>query len=186
LNSSEEKTKHDTHKFELIYSQDKIAQRIKELGREISKDYKDKEPILVGVLKGCILFFADLIREISVPIELEFVNASSYNGGIDPDEDVIMSSGPKISLTGRHILLVEGIVDSGHTAVEIIKKIKLEEPASVEMVSLINKPECRKMPVKVKYIGFEAEDHFLIGYGLDQGQKYRNLPFIGRVLNSNK
>ncbi len=186
MNSSEEKTMDDTRKFELIYSQDKIAQRIRELGNQISRDYKDREPVLIGVLKGCILFFADLIREISVPIELEFVNASSYNGGIEPDEDVVMGGGPKISLTGRHVLLVEGVVDSGHTAVEIIKRIKLEEPASVEMVSLLNKPKCRKMPVDVKYVGFEAEDYFVIGYGLDQGQKYRNLPFIGRVLNNNK
>ncbi|RKX17063.1 MAG: hypoxanthine phosphoribosyltransferase, partial [Candidatus Zixiibacteriota bacterium] len=115
----------DTRKFELVYSQDKIAQRTKELGNQISKDYKDKEPVLIGVLKGCILFFSDLIREISIPIELEFVNASSYNGGTEPDEHVVMGSGPKISLSGRHVLLVEGVVDSGHTAVEIIKKIKL-------------------------------------------------------------
>jgi hypoxanthine phosphoribosyltransferase len=186
LNSSEEKTKKNTRKFELIYSQDKIAQRIRELGNHISQDYKDKEPVLVGVLKGCILFFADLIREISIPIELEFVNASSYNGGTERDKSVILGDGPRISLTGRHVLLVEGVVDSGHTAVEIIKQIKLEEPASVEMVTLLNKPKGRELPVKIKYIGFEAEDYFVIGYGLDQSQKYRNLPFIGRVLNNNK
>ncbi|MCP4706488.1 MAG: hypoxanthine phosphoribosyltransferase [candidate division Zixibacteria bacterium] len=185
MNSSEEKTLTDTRKFELIYSQDKIAERIKELGNQISQDYKEKDPVLIGVLKGCILFFADLIREISVPIELEFVNASSYNGGVEPDKDVVLSSGPKISLTGRHVLLVEGVVDSGHTAVEIMKQVRLEDPASVEMVSLLNKPKCRKMPVEIKYIGFEAEDYFVIGFGLDQGQKYRNLPFIGRVLNNN-
>jgi len=186
LNSSEEKTMEDTRKFELIYSQDKIAQRIKELGIQISTDYADKEPVLIGVLKGCILFFADLIREISIPIELEFVNASSYNDGIEPNEEVILGGGPKISLAGRHVLLVEGVVDSGHTAVEIMKQVKLEKPASVEMVSLLNKPKCRKMPVEIKYIGFDAEDYFVIGFGLDQSQKYRNLPFIGRVLNNNK
>jgi len=186
LNSSEEKTAYDRRKFELLYSQDVIARRIKELGKEISEDYKDKDPILIGVLKGCILFFADLIRKISIPIELEFVNASSYNGGTERDEEVITGDNPRISLTGRHILLVEGIVDSGHTAIKMLKQIKLEEPASVEIVTLLNKPAGREMPIDIKYIGFETEDYFVIGYGLDQSQKYRNLPFIGRVLNNDK
>jgi len=186
LNSSKEKARNDARKFELLYSQDVIARRIKEMGRQISRDYKDKDPVFLGVLKGCILFLADLIRNISIPIELEFINASSYNDGVERDKEVIMDGGPRISLTGRHVLLVEGIVDSGHTAVEIFKKIKLEEPASIEMVSLLNKPNCRKMPVEIKYVGFEAKDYFLIGFGLDQAQKYRNLPFIGRVLTKDK
>jgi len=186
LNSSKEKSKYDTHKFELIYSQDVIARKIKELGKRISSDYKGKDPVLIGVLKGCILFFADLIRNITIPVELEFINASSYNGGIEPDENVIMGKGPIISLTDRHILIVEGVVDSGHTVIELIDRLKLEHPASVEIVTLLDKPQGRKIPVNIKYVGFEAEDFFVIGFGLDQAQKYRNLPFIGRVLNKDK
>lgn len=183
MNLSEKKEKPKTHKFELLYSQDKIARRIKELGEQISGDYAGKNPILIGVLKGCTIFLADLIRQISEPIEIDFVDASSYNGGESRDENIIFSREPEKTLTGRHVLLVEGVVDSGHTAQEISRLVKLQEPASIEIVTLLDKSKCRKMPVDIKYRGFEAGDYFVIGYGLDQDQKYRNLPFIGRVLN---
>jgi hypoxanthine phosphoribosyltransferase len=183
LNLSEKKENLETHKFELLYSQDKIGRRIKQLGKQISRDYAGKNPILIGVLKGCLIFLADLVRQISEPIEIDFVDASSYNGGEIRDDEVIFSREPEKALTGRHILLVEGVVDSGHTALEITRLIKLQEPASIEIVTLLDKSKCRKIPVEIKYRGFEAEDYFVIGYGLDQDQKYRNLPFIGRVLN---
>lgn len=171
------------HKFELLFAQDKIAQRIKEIGRQISRDYAEKDPILIGVLKGCVIFLADLIRNISIPVELEFISASSYNGDLLAENEVIMAGGPAVSIAGRHILLVEGIVDSGHTVQVIINRLKLQEPASIEVVTLLDKPECRKIDVDIKYKGFDAGSHFVIGFGLDAAQKYRNLPFIGKVVN---
>jgi hypoxanthine phosphoribosyltransferase len=171
-----------THKFDLLYPQDKIARRIIEIGAEISRDYADKDPILIGVLKGCVIFLADLVRHINIPIELEFISASSYNGNFKPENQVMMSGGPKVSVRGRHLLLVEGVVDSGHTMASIIEWLKTQEPASVEIVTLLDKPACRKVAVDIKYIGFDAGENFVIGFGLDAAQKYRNLPFIGKVV----
>ncbi|MCX6826931.1 MAG: hypoxanthine phosphoribosyltransferase [candidate division Zixibacteria bacterium] len=171
-----------THKFELLFTQDKIARRIKEIGKQLSQDYADKDPILVGVLKGSIIFLADLIRNISIPIELEFISASSYNGSLEAETNVTMAGGPKGSIKGRHILLIEGIVDSGQTIQAIIDHLKLQEPASIEVVTLLDKPSCRKMDVDIKYKGFDAGENFVIGFGLDAAQKYRNLPFIGKVI----
>jgi hypoxanthine phosphoribosyltransferase len=171
-----------THKFELLYPQDKIARRIKELGAQISTDYADKDPILIGVLKGCVIFLADLIRNINIPIELEFISASSYNGNFKPENQVMMSGGPKVSVRGRHLLLVEGVVDSGNTVASLIDWLKTQEPASIEIVTLLDKPTCRKVKVDIKYFGFDAGEHFVIGFGLDAAQKYRNLPFIGKVV----
>ena len=170
-------------KFDLLFSQDKIAEKIREMGKRITADYEHKNPILIGVLKGCIVFMADLIRNISTPVEIEFISASSYSNGQIPDDKVILSGGPDISLTGRHILLVEGIVDSGNTVISLINSLKLMEPASIEIVTLLDKPKCREVDIDIKYIGFDAGDDFVIGYGLDESQKYRNLPFIGKVLN---
>jgi hypoxanthine phosphoribosyltransferase len=183
LTSSEEKEAVKTQKFELLYPQDLIARRIKELGNQISRDYANKELVLIGVLKGCIIFLADLVRHIKLPVELEFISASSYNGNSAPDADVVMMGGPKSSLAGRHVLLVEGVVDSGHTVLELTKHLKLLEPASIEVVTLLDKPGSRKDQTKIKYVGFKTENHFVIGFGLDAAQKYRNLPFIGKVVD---
>lgn len=170
------------HKFDLLYSQDKISAKIKELGKRISKDYADKDPILIGVLKGCIIFMADLIRNISIPLEIEFICASSYNNGRIPDGEVILAGGPNISIRGRHVLLIEGIVDSGSTVKALLERLRIQEPVSIEVATLIDKPSCHSDDIHIKYVGFEAGDVFVIGYGLDDSQKYRNLPFIGKVI----
>jgi hypoxanthine phosphoribosyltransferase len=172
----------ETHKFELLLAQDKIARRIREMGQEISQVYEGKDPILIGVLKGCIIFLADLVRSITIPVELEFISASSYSNGRTPEDKVTMAGGPGISLTGRHIILVEGVVDSGRTIRTIIDHLRRQEPASIEIVTLLDKPKGRQMEVDIKYIGFDAGEDFVIGFGLDESQKYRNLPFVGRVI----
>jgi len=183
LNLSKERTT-GKHKFELLYPQDILDKRIKELGHEISEDYADKEPVLIGVLKGCVVFLADLIRNISVPIEMEFILASSYTEGHASNNHVATAGGSEIPLTGRHLLIVEGVVDSGQTIAAIIKNLKKQNPASIEIVSLLDKPSCRTVDVDVKYVGFDAGDNFVIGFGLDESQRYRNLPFIGKVVNN--
>ncbi|HDL04518.1 MAG TPA: hypoxanthine phosphoribosyltransferase [candidate division Zixibacteria bacterium] len=173
----------ELHKLELLLPQDKIAKVIKKLGRQISEDYEDKDPILIGVLKGCVVFMADLVRSISVPIEMEFISASSYANGRTPEEKVDMSGGPEISIKGRHVLIVEGVVDSGRTVQTIIGQLRQKEPASIEIVTLLDKSKCRLVDIDIKYRGFDVGDDFVIGYGLDEAQKYRNLPFIGKVAN---
>lgn len=178
-----EKDFQEAHKFELLLPQDEIAQRIKQLGIQISRDYDDKDPILIGVLKGCIIFMADLIRSISIPVELEFISATSYSNGRIRDETVEMAGGPDVSLAGRHLIIVEGVVDSGRTVRTIVDRLRLQEPASIEIVTLLDKPECRQTEIGIKYRGFEAGRDFVIGFGLDESQKYRNLPFVGKVIN---
>jgi len=173
----------EKHKFELLYPQDLLARRIKEMGQQISDDYEGKNPLFIGVLKGCIVFMADLIRHIAVPMEIDFISASRYIDGQPPRDKVELAGQPNLRLTGRHILIVEGVVDSGITARAILENLRSQEPASIEIVTLLDKKKCRKVPVDIKYAGFNAGDNYVIGYGLDMDQKYRNLAFIGRVLN---
>ena len=167
--------------FELLFSQDRIEEKIRELGREISRDYANKNPVLLGVLKGCFIFMADLIRAINVPSEAEFISAHSYGSATEPGE-LTLSGGPQVSLKNRHILMVEGVVDTGRTALSILDALKRMEPASVEIVTLLNKTGRRESEIDIKYAGFEVSNDFVIGYGLDHGQLYRNLPFIGKVI----
>jgi hypoxanthine phosphoribosyltransferase len=168
--------------FEVLLDQDQIARRIAEIGRQISNDYAAQTPVLVGVLKGGVLFLADLMREIKLPMELEFVSAASYRHGTTPSDNVVLGGDLSISLKGRYVLIVEGVVDSGKTVSAILEQIQKSRPASVEVVTLIDKPASHRMKLDIKYKGFSIGNDFVIGFGLDNTQKYRNLPFIGRVI----
>ena len=176
-----EKSKLKAHTFELLFPQDRIENKVRDLGRRISSDYNGKNPLLLGVLKGCFVFMADLVRSVTIASEIDFISAHSYGEGVDPGR-LKLSGGPDISLKGRHVLLVEGVVDTGRTAQSIIKTIKSMEPASVEIVTLLDKRGRRELEIDIKYAGFEIQNDFVIGYGLDHGQMYRNLPFIGKVI----
>jgi len=169
--------------FELLLDQRVIHRRIEELGRQITADYAGQIPVLIGVLKGCVIFMADLIREIKLPVELEFVSAASYRKGIRREEDVVVGGGISIPLEGRQVLLVEGVVDSGRTVSMVLEKIRKMEPASVEVVTLLDKPGSHRTKLDVKYKGFSVGNEFVIGFGLDNTQQYRNLPFVGRLLD---
>lgn len=171
--------------FELLFPQDRIEQRIRDLGRRISADYAGKNLVILGVLKGGFIFMADLIRSISVPLVVEFISANSYGSTTDPGQ-LIVSGGPIRSLRGRHVLLVEGVVDTGRTARSVMTALKRLEPSSVEIVTLLNKTSRREGDLTVKYYGFDVGDDFVIGYGLDHNQLYRNLPFIGKVIMKQK
>ena len=171
--------------FELLFSQDRIEGRIRDIGRQISRDYKDKNPILLGVLKGCFIFMADLIRAVTIPSEVEFISAHSYGTDTEPGE-LTLSGGPEVSLRNRHILMVEGVVDTGRTALSILGSLKRMEPASIEIVTLLNKTGRRESDIYIKYSGFDVGNDFVIGYGLDHGQLYRNLPFIGKVIEKKR
>ncbi|MEZ5358147.1 MAG: hypoxanthine phosphoribosyltransferase [Candidatus Zixiibacteriota bacterium] len=167
--------------FELLFPQNEIERVIASMGKRLSKDYAGKNPIFLGVLKGCFVFMADLVRAMSVPIEAEFISAHSYGSGMNPGK-LTLSGGSDVSLKGRHILLVEGVVDTGRTVVSIVETIKSMEPASVEIVTLLDKTGRRESPIQIKYAGFHVDNDFVIGYGLDHNQLYRNLPFIGKVI----
>ena len=165
-----------------MLDQETIARRVAELGGEISSEYEGKQPVLIGVLKGCVVFLSDLMRQITIPVEVEFVSAASYRHGIHRDEEVIIGGGVSIDLKGRHVLLVEAIVDTGRTVSLILDKVGAMEPASIEIVTLLDKPTSHRTKLTVKYKGFSISNEFVIGYGMDNAQRFRNLPFIGRVI----
>ncbi len=172
--------------FELVLDQQRIARRIAELGKRITRDYAGQTPVLLGVLKGCIVFIADLMRTIKLPMELEFVSAASYRHGTKQERKLVVSGEVPIPLKGRHVLVIEGVVDTGKTVSEILRQVRKQEPASVEVVTLIDKPASHRSKLDIKYKGFSIGNDFVIGFGLDNTQKYRNLPFIGRVIEQVK
>jgi len=165
-----------------MLDQETIASRVAELGGKISREYEGKQPVLIGVLKGCVVFLSDLMRQITIPVEVEFVSAASYRHGVHRDEEVVIGGGVSIDLKGRHVLLVEAIVDTGRTVSLILDKVGAMEPASIEIVTLLDKPTSHRTKLTVKYKGFSISNEFVIGYGMDNAQRFRNLPFIGRVI----
>lgn len=170
--------------FELVLDQNRLARRIEALGGQITTDYEGKQVVLLGVLKGCMVFIADLVRHIKLPIEVEFVSAGTSRSGIRHEDDLVFTASAMGSIPGRHVLIVEGIVDTGRTANVIMNRLSKMEPASVEIVTLLDKPGSHRTSIEIKYKGFSIGNDFVIGFGMDNAQKYRNLPFIGRVIDS--
>ncbi len=169
--------------FEILINHERIAQKVAALGKRITSDYAGQSLILLGVLKGCIVFLADLMRAIDLPLEVEFVSAASYRRGKQQEDNLVLGGPSPIPLKDRPVLIVEGVVDSGRTVRAITSRVSREEPASVEVVTLIDKPTSHRVELEVKYRAFALGNEFVIGYGLDNTQRYRNLPFIGRMID---
>ncbi|MDR0292005.1 MAG: hypoxanthine phosphoribosyltransferase [Elusimicrobium sp.] len=166
----------------ILIPEDKIAARVKELGAQISKDYAGKNPIIVGMLRGAIIFYGDLLKNVKIPCTLDFMCLSSYNGTCSTGE-VRFLLDLRGSIAGRHVIIVEDIVDTGLTLDYVLKNLSHRGAASVAVCTLLDKPSNRKTKVPVKYTGFEIENEFVIGYGLDCDELYRNLPYIGVYKN---
>ena len=163
----------------VLLSEEQLSQKIAELGEEISKDYQGKEIVAICVLKGAILFMADLARAVKVPMALDFMAVSSYGNGTSTSGTVRILKDLDNSIEGKHVLVVEDIIDSGVTLKYLSKNLRSRKPASIKLCTLLNKPERRRVEVDIDYCGFTVPDYFLVGYGLDYAEKYRNLPFIG-------
>ena len=163
----------------VLLSEEQLSQKIAELGEEISKDYQGKEIVAICVLKGAILFMADLARAVKVPMALDFMAVSSYGNGTSTSGTVRILKDLDNSIEGKHVLVVEDIIDSGVTLKYLLKNLKSRKPASIKLCTLLNKPERRRVEVDIDYCGFTVPDYFLVGYGHDYAKKYRNLPFIG-------
>jgi hypoxanthine phosphoribosyltransferase len=166
---------------ETLIEEDALQARITELGEEISRDYEHREPLLVGVLKGAVFFMADLVRRISVPCEIDFMAVSSYGSGTDSSGVVRILKDLDASIEGRHVLIVEDIVDSGLTLSYLIRNLEARGPASLEVCALLTKPERRRADIVCRYVGFEIPNRFAIGYGLDFGERYRSLPYVAAL-----
>lgn len=163
----------------VLISEEKLAARIKELGEQITADYAGKEILAIGVLRGAVLFMADLTRAIKVPVAIDFMAVSSYGAGTSSSGVVRILKDLDEDIEGKHVLIVEDIIDSGLTLSYLLENIKSRKPASLKLCTLLNKPERRKAEVHIDYNGFTVPDYFVVGYGLDYAEKYRNLPFIG-------
>ncbi|WP_333860208.1 hypoxanthine phosphoribosyltransferase [Clostridium sp.] len=164
---------------EILINKSAIKKKVKQIGKKISKDYEGKELMLVGILKGSVPFMADLLREITIPCSMDFMAVSSYGSSTKSSGVVRILKDLDFEIEGKYVLIVEDIIDSGITLSYLIEYLKGRKAKSIEIACLLNKPERRKVKVKAKYIGFEVPDYFLVGYGLDYAEKYRNFPCIG-------
>lgn len=169
------------YKVEELISQEKLEARIKELAAQISKDYEGKTVQLVCILKGSVFFTTELAKYITVPVILDFMQCSSYGADTKSSGIVKLAKDLDETITGKHVLIIEDIIDSGRTLSHLVKLLAQREPASLELCTLLDKPERRVVDVPVKYTGFEIPDEFVVGYGLDYDQEMRNLPYIGVV-----
>jgi hypoxanthine phosphoribosyltransferase len=178
-----------TEPFAELISAEKIASRVAELGAQITADYKalphsgspGTEVVVVGVLKGSVIFLADLVRHIAAPVLVDFIGISSYGDATVSSGVVQITQDLSRPIEGRHVIVVEDIVDTGHTVHYLLENLATRRPASIKLASLLHKPERSERPVTIDYLGFTIPNKFVVGYGLDVAQLYRNLPFIGYV-----
>ena len=166
---------------EVLISSEQLELRIQQLGSEISRDYAGKDLVIVGVLRGAVVFIADLLRRLEVPCEIDFMAVSSYGSSRDSSGVVRILKDLDDSITGRDVLIVEDIVDSGLTLNYLMRTLRARDPASLEVCSLLTKPERRRVEVPIRYTGFEIPNTFVVGYGLDHAQRYRNLDHVASL-----
>ncbi len=163
---------------EILIPQAKIQKRISQLAKQISADYTGKVPLIVGILKGAVFFVSDLLRNLSIPVKLDFMSVSSYSGTETTGEVKILKD-LDIPIMGEHVIVVEDIVDTGLTIARLLEILEARHPASLRVCALLDKPSRRRVEVPLHYVGFEIPDRFVVGYGLDYNQMFRNLPYIG-------
>ena len=164
---------------EILYTQNQILQRVAEIGGKISKDYAGKDLLLVGVLKGVMLFMADLLRSITIPVEVDFMAVSSYSPEARDKGLVRLVKDLEIPIQDRNVLFVEDVVDTGLTLNYLLRNLRTRSPSSLEVCTLFNKQRHRLIEIPLKYVGFDMPDRFIVGYGLDYRERYRNLPYVG-------
>ncbi len=163
----------------VLISEDKVQARVRELAAEITRDYAGKDLTLVCVLKGSAFFAMDLAKHIDLPLTVEFLGVSSYQGGTETTGEVRITTDVSKPMAGKHLLIIEDIIDTGLTMKFLLENLGARHPASLKLCSLLEKPSRARTKVTIDYKGFVIDDHFVVGYGLDYGEKYRNVPFIG-------
>ncbi len=168
----------------ILFSEDQLRERIKGLAAEITRDYKGRRPLMVAILKGSVLFFSDLIRELDFNLEIDFMSISSYGNGVKSSGEVKMIKDLDGKIEGKDVIIVEDIVDSGYTMKYLTQLLSARNPASIKICTLLDKPSRREAEISVDYKGFEVGNEFVVGYGLDYAGSYRNLPYIGILKRS--
>lgn len=164
---------------EILLTRQQILEKTAELGHKITEDYRGTNPLLICILKGGLMFLADLMREIQLPVEIDFMAVSSYGDSTESSGVVRILMDLERNIQGRHVLIVEDIIDTGRTLSYIIENLRTRGPASIRVCTLLNKPARRELDIPLDYVGFDIPDEFVVGYGLDYGEIYRNLPFLG-------
>jgi hypoxanthine phosphoribosyltransferase len=162
----------------ILISREELKKVIKRLAKKLKRDYKGKSPVLISVLKGSSIFLADLIRELNMPLEIEFMRLSSYGSRTESSGKVRIIQGLRASVKGRDVIVIEDIIDSGITITALLKYLKRKKPASLKLCALTDKPSRRKVPVNIDYLGFTVPNKFIVGYGIDFNEKFRYLPDI--------
>ncbi|MBU3847209.1 MAG: hypoxanthine phosphoribosyltransferase [Candidatus Acinetobacter avistercoris] len=172
-----------TIEMNVMISAEEIHAKVLELGKKIDAHYStsDKELVLIGLLRGSVIFMADLCRAISKPHELDFMTVSSYGGGTTSSRDVKILKDLDGEIRGKDVLVIEDIIDSGNTLSKVLEILETRQPNSIQLCTLVSKPSRREIELDVQFLGFEVEDKFIVGYGLDYDQKYRHIPFIGEI-----
>ena len=169
---------------QILYPEEELRQRVKELGCQITADYSGREPLLISVLRGSYIFMADLTRAINLPISVDFMSVSSYGSGSVSSGQVEIKKDLSDSIEGRDLIVVEDILDSGNTLYYLLDVLRARKPASIRLCTLMDKPGRRIKPIRADYVGFTIPDAFIVGYGLDYAEKYRNLPYVGVLRSS--
>lgn len=170
-----------TEKLTLLYSRAEITDRVGELAREINRDYPHRELVVIGILKGVFVFLADLIRDLAMPVVVDFVGLSSYGLGSESSHQISMTKDLQVSIGGKDVLVVEDILDTGLSVEFVLRMVREQKPASVRLCVLIDKEERRMVPVTAEYVGFKLARGFIVGYGIDYAERYRHLPEIYRL-----
>jgi len=163
----------------ILVSEEQIQQRIQEMGQQLTEEYKDKNPIFLGILKGVVVFFADMIRAVPIPCQMDFMSVSSYGSGTETSGHVVIKKDVSLNIEGRHVVILEDIIDSGLTLSRVIDLLMARKPASLKICTLLDKPDRRVADIDIDMIGFTVPNEFVVGYGLDYNDHYRNLPFVG-------
>ena len=174
---------YDKEKIKVLIDEPTLKKKVKELGKKLTADYEDKSPVLVSILRGSFIFVADICRELKIPVTFDFMAVSSYGNSRVSSGIVRITKDLECSIEGKEVIIIEDIVDSGRTLNYLIKNLMARNPKSIEVCALLDKNVPRKMENSVKYKGFDIPNKFVVGYGLDFGEKYRNLPFIGYIEN---
>ena len=172
-----------SNQLKIIIRKRELKRKIKQLASEISNDYRDKNPVLVGILKGSFIFMADLVRELQIPHEVDFISVASYGSGKHASGVVRWLKDLSINIEGKHVIIVEDIIDSGLTLNYIRNNLLTRNPKSLKIVTFLDKRRRRKLKIPLRYVGFPIPDKFVVGYGLDYDEKYRNLPYIAQLRN---
>ncbi|MDE5946748.1 MAG: hypoxanthine phosphoribosyltransferase [Oscillospiraceae bacterium] len=168
----------------ILITEEQLKKRISELGRQITEEYRGKKLLLLSILKGSVVFLSDLMREIDLPVEIDFMCVSSYQNGTESSGNVRILKDLSRNIQGYNVLIVEDILDTGMTLSYLIPELLERNPESLKICTLLDKPSRRRVPLKADYTGFEIENHFIVGYGLDYAEHYRNLKYIGILHNS--